>query len=101
MQEVAKLARQGIFHIDKEEFLSIYSRIRRPVLTEQNIQSGFQATGLITYCPECVLSYLRVVKTPPPPGIVAGAKAWTAETPHTTTQLEQQARLVWGLFNTV
>ena len=46
-------------------------------------------------CPERVLSSLTVVRTPSPPGAEAGAEAaWTAETPHTTTQLEQQARLI-------
>ena len=45
--------------------------------------------------PERVLSSLTVVRTPSPPGAKAGAEvAWTAETPHTTTQLEQQAHLI-------
>ncbi|KAL5395881.1 hypothetical protein PMIN03_013087 [Paraphaeosphaeria minitans] len=97
--EIAELARQGVFHIDKEEFLSIYPRVRSSVFTEQTIQSGFRATGLVPPCPERVLSCLTVVRTPSPPGTTAGTKAaWTAETPHTTTQIEQQARHVRELL---
>ena len=33
-REVAELARQGVFYIDKEEFLSLYPRARRIVFTE-------------------------------------------------------------------
>lgn len=93
--KVSELARQGVFHIDKTEFLSIYLRVRRSVFTEKNIQSGFRAAGLVPPCPERVLSSLTVVRTPSPPGAEAGAEAaWTAETPHTTTQLEKQAHLL-------
>lgn len=97
--EVGELARQGVFHIDKDEFLFIYQRIRTVVLSEQNIWSGFRATGLIPYSPERVLTCLTVVRTPSPPGTAAGeAAAWTAETPRTTTQLKQQAQLVQTLL---
>jgi hypothetical protein len=86
--EVGELARQGVFHIDKDEFLFIYPHVRTLVLSEQNIWSGFRATGLIPSCPERVLSNLTVVRTPSPPGTAAGeAAAWTAETPCTTSQL--------------
>ena len=73
--EVSELARQSVFHIDKTEFLSIYPRVRRSVFIEKNIQSGFQATGLVPPCPERVLSSLTVVRTPSPPGAEAGAEA--------------------------
>jgi hypothetical protein len=89
-REVTELARQGVYHIDKEEFLSIYPRVRRSVLTEQNIQSGFRATGLVPHCPDRVISSLTVVKTPSPPGAAPDTEStWTAETPYTTTQLEK------------
>ena len=65
-QEVQELVRQGIHHIDKEDFLTIYSKVRPFVFTDQNIKSGFQATGLIPYNPQRVLSSLTVTKTPPP-----------------------------------
>jgi hypothetical protein len=95
--QVSELARQGVFHVDKLDFLQIYQGIRGTVLSEQNIQAGFRATGLVPACQERVLSSLTVVRTPSPPRTAADAEvAWTAETPHTVAQLEQQARLIQG-----
>ena len=93
--EIQELARQGVYHVDKIDFLTIYTQIRLRVFTEQNIQAGFQATGLIPYSPERVLSSLTVVRTPSPPATTADNNvAWTAETPRTVAQLEQQAQHV-------
>jgi hypothetical protein len=91
--EVAELAREGVYHIDKIDFLTIYTKIRPTVLTQQNILGGFRATGLIPYCPDYVLSSLTVVRTPSPPATTAAnSVAWAAETPRTVAQVEQQAR---------
>jgi hypothetical protein len=93
--QVSELARQRIFHVDKQDFLQIYLGIRGTVLSEQNIQAGFRATGLVPACPERVLSSLTVVRTPSPPGTAADAEStWTSETPHTVTQLEHQVRII-------
>jgi hypothetical protein len=98
-QEVAELARQGVFHVDKLDFLWIYKRIRLTALSNQNIRAGFQATGLIPSSPERVLTSLTVVRTPSPPGTIVNTGApWTAETPRTTEQLQQQARLIRDLL---
>ena len=97
--EIQELARQGVYHIDKVDFLTTYTRIRPAVFTEQNIQAGFQATGLIPPCPDRVLSSLTVVRTPSPLGTTADNNvAWTAETPRTVAQLQQQARHVQDLL---
>jgi hypothetical protein len=97
--EVSELARQAVFHVDKLDFLWIYQKVRPTVLSESNIKAGFQATGLVPYCPERVLSCLTVVRTPSPPGTTAAVgESWTAETPRTTEQLQQQARLVKDLL---
>jgi hypothetical protein len=94
-RQVAELARQGVFHVSKVDFLWIYPQIRLTALSEQNIKAGFQATGLNPPCRERVLSSLTViVSTPSPPGTPAG-DAWIADTSHTLDQLQQQqARLV-------
>jgi hypothetical protein len=85
---VSKLARQGVFHIDKLNFLWIYTRIRGTVLSEQNIKASFQATGLTLYGPKRVLTCLTVVRPPSPPGTAASLGAvWAAKTPRTTNQL--------------
>jgi hypothetical protein len=98
-QEIQGLVRQGIHHIDKDDFLMIYPTVRQQVFTEQNIKSGFRATGLIPYNPERVLSSLTVTKTPSPPGTAVGpSPPWAAETPHNLAELEKQAKLVQDLL---
>jgi hypothetical protein len=100
-REVEELARHGVYHVDKTDFLTAYTRIRPTVFTQQNIQAGFQATGLVPLYPDRVLSSLTVVRTPSPPqtaidnNITAQAVAQAAvqtETPHTVAELQQQVR---------
>jgi hypothetical protein len=92
--EVAELARQSVYHVDKLDFLWIYKKIRPQALSESNVKAGFQGSGLIPFSPERVLSSLTVVRTPSPPQTNAAESTWTAETPRTTDQLQRQARLV-------
>jgi hypothetical protein len=92
-REVLELARNYIFYVNKQDFLSIYRRIRPTVFIEQTIKSGFKATGLILYCPNHVLSLLTVtVRTLSP--LAQAANNWVAETPYTVVQLQQQAQLI-------
>jgi len=74
-RKIGELARQGIFHINKEEFFYVYLRVRVAAISEQNIQSGFRATGLIPYDPQRVLTSLTIIRTPSPPGIAASSEA--------------------------
>ena len=62
--KVAELACQTVFYIDKQEFLSIYQRVRLVVFLEQSIRSGFQAIGLVLSCPDRVLTSLTVIRIP-------------------------------------
>ena len=96
-REVEELARQGVYHVDKIDFLAAYTRIRPIVFTQQNIQAGFQATGLVPPCPDCVLSSLTVARTPSPPQTTtdnnaAAQAAEQTETPHTVAEIQQQVR---------
>src|SRR2546423_1141116 len=86
----------GINHIDKDEFLTIYSSVCTEALNEKNIQSGFRATGLAPYDPEQVLSRLNTqMKTPTPPGTSHSSQAsWATATPHNVRELEQQTEKV-------
>ncbi|KAL1952872.1 hypothetical protein VTO42DRAFT_4077 [Malbranchea cinnamomea] len=95
-KEVEKQMRLGINHIDKDEFLTIYSSIRPAALSEKNIQSGFRATGLVPYDPEQVLAQLSThMDTPTPPGTSHSSQAsWAAATPHSVQQLELQSEKV-------
>jgi hypothetical protein len=73
--EIGELACQGVFHIDKIEFLHLYPRIRKRIFLLSNIHSGFQATGLIPYKPARVLNSFTVIRTLSPPGTVVSNQA--------------------------
>ena len=61
----------------------------KEAFTQQNIKSGFRATGLVPYDPENVLSHLDLkLKTPTPPPIEE--QSWTSTTPQNATELEFQ-----------
>jgi hypothetical protein len=70
-REIQQLIRQGIYHIDKDDFLAAYASIRILALSETNIKSGFQATGLIPFDPQRILTVLPI-KTPSPPQTATG-----------------------------
>jgi hypothetical protein len=100
-REIKELARQGVYHIDKIDFLTAYTRIRPIVFTQQNIQAGFQATGLVPPSLDRVLSSLTVARTPSPPQTTTDNNAATqaaaqaaaqTETPHTVAELQQQVQ---------
>jgi hypothetical protein len=75
-QEIQKQIALSINHIDKNEFLTIYSRVRTAALSKKNVQSAFRATGLVPYDPEQVLSRLNTqMKTPTPPGTSHSSQA--------------------------
>lgn len=98
-QEVQDLVSQGVHHIGKEDFLSIYSKIRQSVLTEQTIKGGFRATGFIPCDPQRVISSLVVTKTPSRPRVSHGEKPkWTSETAQSLVRLQQQVQLIRDLL---
>lgn len=83
----------GIDHIDKLDFLSAYPAAREKALIPTSIQSGFDATGLVPYNPDRVLSKLTIrVKTPtPPPSRGSGYSSdFIPETPQNIRQLQRQ-----------
>jgi hypothetical protein len=92
-QLVQDLARQGIFYIDKSDFLDMYQQARIATFSKQNIISGFRATGLIPFSPDRVLSTLTITKTPSPPPISYSkstiSSPWVSETPRNLAQLEK------------
>ena len=64
-QRVQKKIQNGVQSIGKEDFLQIYSEVYQQALLLLNIQSGFEATSLIPFSPDRVLS--KIPKTPSPP----------------------------------
>ena len=55
-QRVQKEIQKGIYLIKKEDFIYIYPAVHQQALSSLNIQSGFEATGLVPLSLERVLS---------------------------------------------
>jgi hypothetical protein len=88
-KQIENLIRVRINHITKLEFLPAFKEAFKAAFTEQNIKSGFRATGLVPYDPDNVLSHLDLrLKTPTPPPIEE--PTWTSKTPQNATELEFQ-----------
>lgn len=61
-------ARLSVTHIDKVDFLSVYTDIRAEVYKPINIANSFASTGIIPYSPQQVLEKLNIhLETPTPP----------------------------------
>ena len=91
--------RNGVNHIDKEDFLTAYHTAHMESMSLANIQSSFAATGLAPYDPERVLSKLCTqFKTPTPPSsshvTAPQSGPWTLKTPYNPTQLDHQAKAI-------
>jgi len=94
-KRVETLMSLGVNQIDKQEFLSIYQEARAEALHQNNIRSGFAATGLVPYKPDRVLSLLHAQYHMPSPQLRPQTQlAWTAETPHDVVELEHQTKLI-------
>jgi hypothetical protein len=70
---VTEGTRVSINHIDKSEFLLIYTYACMETLSTSNIRSSFRATGLLPLNAEEVLTRLQItiwMPTPPPPPVI-------------------------------
>ena len=77
--------------MDKLDFLALYPEAHKITFSEQNIQSGFRATGLIPHAPYEVLSKLSI-KTPSPPGTSHGSQgSWTPQTSKNLIEIQKQS----------
>jgi len=97
---ISQLVRDGIYHLDKADFLANYQIARRAIHSEQTILSGFRATGLVPFNPQRVLSALTITKTPSPPSSSHGlpSSPWVSETPRNTAQIDKQMQLVQAAY---
>ena len=59
-QRVRDLARQRVFHINKEGFLPAFKDAFFDVFTEENCRKAFQASGLVPINAQVVLDRLEV-----------------------------------------
>ena len=58
-QRVQEKIQKGIYSIGKEDFIHIYPAVHQQALSSSNIQSGFEATGLVPLSSERVLSKIQ------------------------------------------
>src|SRR5450432_3216673 len=94
-QQIEGLMRNGVNHIDKQDFLEAYYNARKETMTQANISSSFAATGVLPYDPERVLAKLNTqLRTPTPPPARLELEPWAPETPHNTTELKLQLGLI-------
>jgi hypothetical protein len=92
-KEIRGLATSHIDHIDKKAFLASFKEVFSGSFSKKNIQSSFQATGLVPHSPEVVLSKLEVEpRTPTPP--LLGAVEWNPRTPSNAREIEAQSTLI-------
>jgi hypothetical protein len=89
-RQIENLIRLRINHITKLEFLPAFKEAFKVAFSEQNIRSGFWATGLVPYDPENVISHLDLkLTTPSPPPLEE--TTWTSKTPQNLMELESQS----------
>jgi hypothetical protein len=96
-QRVRDLARQRVFHIDKESFLPAFKDAFLDVFTKENCQKAFEASGLVPTNAQMVLDRLEVrLRTPPeaPPT----EASWQSKTPSNTHEFGAQSKLVSDSF---
>jgi hypothetical protein len=93
--QIQQLMRNGVNHIDKADFLTVYNRARTESITPAIIRSGFAATGLVPFNPERVLSKLNIqIRTPTPPLVPILPQQWIPETPQHPEAVDLQAKSI-------
>jgi hypothetical protein len=96
-QCIRDLARQHVFHINKEGFLPAFKDAFFDVFTMQNCHKAFQASGLIPLNAQVVLDRINVrLHTPPAP--LPEDTPWESRTPSNTLEFGLQSKLVRDSF---
>ena len=95
-QRVQEEMQKGIHSVGKEDFIHIYPAVHKQALSSSNIQSGFEATGLVPLSSGRVLSKLQ--KTPTPPSTSHSNQSTQSfgigKTPANLHQLEHQKKKI-------
>jgi hypothetical protein len=91
------LARQRVFHINKEGFLPAFKDAFFNVFTIENCRKAFKASGLVPVNAQVVLDRLKVrLRTPLAPLLLE--TPWQSKTPSNTHEFGSQSKLVRGSF---
>jgi len=88
-KQIENLVWLRINYITKLEFLPVFKDVFKAAFTEQNIKTGFQATGLVLYNPENILSYLDL-RLKIPILLPVEKQSWNSKIPQNTEELESQ-----------
>ena len=87
-----KFARHNIHHINKENFLLIYIKIKTSVFIEQTIKNEFLVTRFVPVDFDCVLLSFKVVNYKTPLLFMTLQEVtWMSKMLHTIIQLKKQA----------
>lgn len=98
--KVQEEMRAGINHVDKDDFIGLYTKARTATYSSDTVRSGFKATGLVPFNPDEVLSVLQIRLQTPSPNrpILEASGPWIPETPHNMAELDLQTKAVKGLI---
>jgi hypothetical protein len=88
--------RNGINHIDKLNFLEAYPDARKEAFKSDTIINSFQATGIVPFNPDRVISKLNIRLTTPTPPSSRGSD-WEPKTPLNPDQLREKASSIKAL----
>jgi hypothetical protein len=92
-KQIEKFIQLRINYITKLEFLPAFKEAFKAAFTEQNIRSGFRATGLVLYDPAIVISNLDL-KLRTPTSLPIENIAWTSKTPYDLPEFERQTAYI-------
>jgi hypothetical protein len=91
------LARQRVYHINKEGFLPAFKDAFFDVFTYKNCKKAFKAAGLVPIDAQRVIDRLEVrLRTPPP--VTLPETPWQSRTPSNTYEFGSQLKLIREAF---
>ena len=90
-QKITEMMQNGIYAIDKREFLTFYKKAHNHAFSKANILSGFAAAGLIPFNPDRVFAKLDIkIKIPTSPSSSSSNQLfYLGKTPVNIYQLNQ------------
>ena len=93
---VEKMMQMQITHITKDDFFPIFIEAYTAAMTEKNVQAGFQATGLVPFNPEEVISRLDFKPRTPTPlsSQPESVTSWVLKTPTTAYEAAQHSTAI-------
>ena len=77
--------------MNKMDFLFLYLQAHIDIFTEQTVQSGFEATELILYKPEKVLSKLQILTSSLFNTSHGSQSSWTSQILKNLTKMQRQS----------